>query len=145
MINYLINGIANKLNEVFANITIYAEKVPQDFLTPCFFIKCLTHNDDLRLFEGKKKITKFDIAYFPNEGEGSLATEKEINYILAKLVDNMRVIEAEGHKIKGYEISTEKVDDVLHYFVSYNLTLIKENENMNMEELSERTDINGFK
>lgn len=143
MINYLINGIANKLNKIFANTTIYIEKVPQNFLTPCFFIKCLTHSDDLRLFEGKKKITKFDIAYFPNEG--SLETEKEINDILAKLVDNMRVIEAEGHKIRGYEISTEKVDDVLHYFISYNLTLIKENENMNMEELSERTDINEFK
>lgn len=141
MINSLINGIANKLNEVFANITIYAEKVPQDFLTPCFFIKCLTHNDDLRLFDGKKKITKFDIAYFPTEG--SLAVEKEINDILAKLVDNMRVIEAEGHKIRGYEISTEKVDDVLHYFISYNLTLVKENKNVNMEDLKERTDING--
>lgn len=141
MINCLIKGIASKLYEVFKNITIYTEKVPQGFVTPSFYIKCLTHNDELKLFESKKKITRFDITYFPSKD--SLENEREINGTLAKLVDNMRVIQAEGHKIKGFDISNEKVDGVLHYFVSYNITLLKDKININMEDLKERTDVNG--
>lgn len=141
MINKLIEGISKKLYAVFGDIKIYVEEVPQGFVTPCFYIRCLTHNDSLMLFDTKKKITKFDILYFPTEN--SLNEEYEINNVLAVLVDSLNIIEAEGHKVKGFNSTTEKVDGVLHFFVDYNITLIKTEEDIKMEILKERTDVNG--
>lgn len=152
MINTLIEGIACKLNEGFPDITIYSEKVPQNFKTPSFYIKCLTHSDSLLLSGNKRKITNFDIMYFPSEG--AYNKEKELNGVLDKLVENMRLIEAGGYKIKAYDISAKKVDDVLHYFVSYNFINLKNKENVKMEileqhgsvkmeNLEERNGVNG--
>ncbi len=141
MINKLIEGISKKLYEVFGNVKIYVDEIPQNFVTPSFFVKCLTHNDNLMLFDTKRKITKFDILYFPTEN--NLNKEYEVNNVLAVLVDSLNIIEADGHKVKGLNITTEKVDGVLHFFVDYNITLIKQGENIKMENLKERTDVNG--
>ena len=141
MINKLIEGISKKLYEVLGDIKIYVEEIPQNFVTPSFYIKCLTHSDNLMLFDTKKKITKFDILYFP--AENNLNKEYEVNNVLAVLVDSLNIIEAEGHKVKGFNITTEKVDGVLHFFVDYNIALVKPGEDIKMENLKERTDVNG--
>lgn len=152
MINALIEGIACKLNEGFPEIAIYSEEVPQNFKTPSFYIKCLTHSDSLLLSGNKRKITSFDIMYFPLER--SYSKEKELNSVLSKLVENMRLIKAEGYKIKAYDISTKKVDGVLHYFVSYNfinlknkddvkMEILEQHGSVKMENLEERNVVNG--
>lgn len=135
MINTLIEGIACKLNEGFPDVTIYSEEVPQNFNTPAFYIKCLTHSDSLLLAGNKRKITSFDIMYFPSEEEHN--KQEEMNRVLCLLVENMRFIEAGGYKIKAYDTSSEKVDNVLHYFTSYNFINLKSKEDVKMEILKQ--------
>lgn len=139
MINLLIEAISNKLLSLFENAVIYTEKVPQNFITPSFYIRCINHSDNILLFDNRRKDSMFDIVYFPMEN--SLTAQEEMNNVLAVLAENMHFINAGDKIIKAYDVTTNR-DDELHYIVSYKFIALKDNENIKMEILKERTDVN---
>ncbi|MGN1318070.1 MAG: DUF6838 family protein [Lachnospirales bacterium] len=140
MINDFISVIADKLAELFGNIPIYSENVPQGLQTACFYVKCINHSQNL-MTNGKRKISSFDIMYIPVEN--SINTEQEINDVLAKLTDEFVSVEVENKIFKGTDISVEKVDGVLHYFVNFNFnTLYKNADIMDYLKLKE-VEVNG--
>lgn len=140
MINLLIEAISNKLLSLFEDAVIYTEKIPQNFITPSFYIRCINHSDDILLSDNRRKSTAFDIVYFPTEN--SLTAQKEMNNVLAILAENMHFINAGDKIIKAYDVTTNR-DEELHYIVSYKFIALKDNENIKMEILKERTDVNG--
>lgn len=140
MINILIEAISDKLLSLFENDVIYTEKVPQNFITPSFYIRCISHSDNILLFDNRRKSTTFDIVYFPTEN--SLTAQEEMNNVLAVLAENMHFINAGDRVLKSYDVTTNR-DEELHYIVSYKFIALKDKKNIKMEILKERTDVNG--
>lgn len=133
MINELIEIIAFNLASIFGeDMPIYSENVPQGLETGCFYIRNLTHSEK-KLIGGRRKLTDFDIMYIPSEG--SLETEKELNNILATITERFRGFTLGTKVFKGTEISAEKEDGVLHYFISFNFNVKDKREAELMEKL----------
>lgn len=140
MINTLIEAISDKLLSLFEYAVIYTEKIPQNFITPSFYIRCINHSDDILLSDNRRKSTTFDIVYFPTEN--SLTAQEEMNNVLAVLAENMHFINTGDRVLKSYDVTTNS-DEELHYIVSYKFIALIDKKNIKMEILKERTDVNG--
>lgn len=67
MIVDINKSIVKKLLSLYPNITIYDEKVPQNFKAPSFFISTYDQDYDKRLNNKYKSTINYDISYFPND------------------------------------------------------------------------------
>lgn len=123
MINKILDAISNALNEEFGDdIEIYSEDIKQGFKEPCFFIICL--NPTEKDFLGSRYLRKylFDIQYFPKN-------KKNLNFELysvqERLFNCLEYLETEGDLIRGTGRRGEIVDKKLHFFVNYNIFVVK--------------------
>lgn len=138
MINEFITAIADRLAEIFGDdVPIYAENVPQGLKTGCFYINCINHTQNIMTF-GKRKMTDFDVMYLP--AEGSLSAESEINEALVYLTDEFTQLEVNGKIFKGTDVSVQKTDGVLHYFISFDFNTLNDRGDV-MESLEIDTDV----
>lgn len=123
MINKLIDAISVKLHQTFGdNYKYYSESIEQGFEEPCFFIKLITstqgRKSQIRYLKGQK----FDIHYFPSEVDKNL----EMLDVIEKLNDVLEyVTDADVNIYAGSNISSEIVDEVLHFFVSFDAYVYK--------------------
>lgn len=125
MLNEIIAGISRKLYDTFG-FTIYVENVAQGLIMPCFLIRPININHEQIMGMRYYMHNSFDICYFSSEknlkhnlfaiGE-QLQTEME--YIA---LGNNDLLHATGSRF-------EIIDDVLHFFVNYNLVMRKEQVN----------------
>lgn len=132
MINDFIYSLAAAIKEFAPNATIYSEKIPQNFKTPCFYIHCINHNQQL-LTGGKRKMTMIEIVFFPTENGGNANTEM----ILAaeQLVEYMSIVEHDGKEYKGIGASTSFSDEELHYIANYNYNTLRSSDAEKMQTL----------
>ena len=145
MINMLIEAIGNKLIDMFENIAVYTEKAPQNFATPSFYVRCIKHSDAILLFDNRRKTAVFDITYFP--AENSLTAQEEMNSVVAVLGENLHFISVGNNILKSYDTDINKDSgndsEELHFIVSYKYILFKEKDDVKMEVLEERNEVNG--
>ena len=122
MVNDLIDGISVKLNQVFGDgVRIYSESVKQGLKEPCFFIAVLNPTQNPMIGARYFREHPFDIHYFPSKDGGN----QEIQDVASKLFDALEYITLlDGDLVRGTEMHYEKVDDVLHFFVKYNMFVI---------------------
>lgn len=122
-INDVVNAIAIKLHETFGEgYTIYTESIEQGFQEPCFFIVLLEPNIKQMIGNRYHKALPFDIHYF---GQGSIDAYNTAD----KLMTNMEYIKClNGDLLRGTKMSANLVDGVLHFFVNYNMFVIKESD-----------------
>lgn len=133
MIQETIEAIAVTLNSVFGDdYEIYQNNVKQGLKEPCFFIAVL--KPDITPLVGQRFIERnpFDIQCFPkNQGDNV-----ELFSVAEKLVSVLDFITLlNGDQLHGSNISYEIVDEVLHFFVSYQIPMIKQMEKTYMETL----------
>ena len=123
MVNKIIAGISIKLNQVFGeDYEIYTSEIKQGLKEPCFFIKCLDVNQNQVIGSRYFRSQPFDIHYFPKTEEDS-----ELLETVEKLFDTIEYIALEdGDLLHGSKMNGEVVDDVLHFFVNYDLHVLKE-------------------
>lgn len=140
MVNNLIDGISVKLNQVFGDdYRIYSENVNQGLQEPSFFIAVLNPTQSqvigLRFF----KEHPFDIHYFPSKDGGN----QEIQDVASELFEALEYITLlNGDLVRGTEMHYEKVNDVLHFFVKYNMFVHKQVEVADeMETLTVNNDV----
>ena len=126
MVNDLIDGISVKLNQVFGDgVRIYSESVKQGLKEPCFFIAVLNPTQNPMIGTRYFREYPFDIHYFPSKDGGN----QEIQDVASKLFDTLEYITLlDGDLVRGTEMHYEKVDDVLHFFVKYNMFVYKQVE-----------------
>lgn len=134
MLNEIIDGISRKLNTTFGDgYEIYAKDVKQGLTEPCFFISIL--KPELSPLLGKRGIKRnpFDILYFPKQA----GNNSELYNTAEKLMFTMEYITmADGLPLRGTGMSYEIIDEVLHFFVNFNLTVIQSVEENPMETLT---------
>ncbi len=142
MVNDLIDGISVKLNQVFGDgVRIYSESVKQGLKEPCFFIAVLNPTQSPMIGVRYFRQHPFDIHYFPSKTGGN----QEIQDVASDLFEALEYITLlNGDLVRGTEMHYEKVDDVLHFFVKYNMFVYKQVEKADlMETLTVNNNVKG--
>lgn len=141
MVNDLIDGISVKLNQVFGDgYRIYSEDVQQGLKEPCFFIAVLNPSQTQVMGNRYFRQHPFDVHYFPVK----LGNNEEIQGVASKMLDALEYITLlNGDLVRGTEMHYEKVDDVLHFFVQFNMFVNKVVESDPMETLTVNNDVKG--
>lgn len=135
MINSIIDGISIKLNEIFGDdYEIYSEDIEQGFKEPCFFILPLNQKKSPKLKNRSFREHSFNIHYFPTSSYEKI---REINSVLHTLMDELEYISIDNGLIRGTNIKSEVVDNILHFFINYNLfTVNNSNNDEDMTDIS---------
>jgi hypothetical protein len=117
-------GINQVLDKEFPNITIYAEKIEQDFEEPCFFIKVLSSAQDKELNRRYKKNISFDIHYF-SDGED---VNSDCSDMADKLYEVLEYIQVGNSLYRATNMTHEGIDGVLHFMLQFNYHVLREVE-----------------
>lgn len=118
MVNSINQAIADKLNGLFNNVTIYDERVPQNFKTPSFFISTYDQDYEKGISDRYRSMVSYDISYFPNS-EYSINNEMyEVRSILLRELRDLG-------SYRAINIKANITDDVLHimFDVKYSETV----------------------
>lgn len=141
MINEIIDGISVAINTEFGDdYEIYTENIEQGLQEPCFSILCL--NPTVEQFFGKRyfRTNQFCIHYFPHSNE----RRSECNAVAERLFNCLEVITVDGDPIRGTSFHSEISDDVLSFFVNYDLFVYRnEGTEEHMEIVKHKTDVKG--
>ena len=122
VLNDVINGIAVQLDTLFG-YTVYIDSVKQDLAAPCFLIKAVTTSQEQEVDRFYKRQQKFDILYFPQNTE---EYTREFETVTDALWMGLEYINMGSDIVRGVKMHREVVDDVLHFFVNYDIRVEKE-------------------
>lgn len=127
MLNEIVNAISFSLSESFGGIDVHVNELKQGFEEPCFFIDLLNPSEKQIVGNRYLRSYLFDIAYFPRNN-----SQTEIFSVLDKLHDVLEYIKLEdGTLMRGLNRNTREEDNVLHYFVTYEMFIYKMKGNEN--------------
>jgi hypothetical protein len=104
------------LNSINDNVAIYSENIEQGFDAPCVYIKLISHDQNKLINQRWIRRYHFDVQYFPDSENARVAEMENVADILVPILGD---ISNGYYKYHGEKISTEIVDDVLHIFVTY--------------------------
>ena len=137
MLNEIIKGVSMALNTAFGDgYEIHQNDVAQGLEEPCFLIQILKPELSPLLGRRSLKRNPLDILYFPT----APGQNAEMITVAETLMDCLRFITLpNGDLLHGTSMNYEIVDNVLHFMVNFNLTLIRPEDETYMETLE--TDI----
>lgn len=137
MVSELMKGISSKLNATFGDgYEIYLKDVAQGLTEPCFFIAVLQPERHPMLGNRSHQTNPFDIHYFPEDETDNC----EMISVAEQMMDALEMITLlNGDLIRGTNRRYEIVDGVLHFFINFNMHLIKLVETTPMETLDVET------
>ena len=123
MINKIIDGISVAINSEFGDAyEIYTESIEQGLEEPCFSILCLNPAIDQGLGRRYFRTNQFCVHYFPYTSEKQL----ECYTVLNRLMGALETIEVDGDLCRGTQMHGEVVDNVLSFFVNYDMYVYKD-------------------
>ena len=123
MINKIIDGICVAINSEFGDAyEIYTESVEQGLIEPCFSILCLNPTIDQVLGKRYFRTNQFCIHYFPSSNEKHL----ECHTVIGRLMNALEIITVDGDLCRGIGMHSNIDDDVLSFFVNYDMYVYKE-------------------
>lgn len=132
MVNKIIAGISQALDAEFNTgdtlYEIYTESIEQGFDEPCFSILNLTANATQLVNNRYSFKSAFDIQYFPSNRriDGVVRKNNECYEVAIKLMDILESITVNSNIVRGSKMKNETIDDVLHFFVDYNMIVKKD-------------------
>lgn len=122
MLNDIINGISVALNAEYPGLQIYIDEIEQGMQTPCFLIVNLLNRETQKLDNRYLREHSFDVHYFP---ESITKPTREAATVGTKLFDVLEYITVNGALVRGTDRRHELVNDVLHFFVDYDVYIHK--------------------
>lgn len=124
MIDDLIDGIAVKLLELFGDAyDIKIDELQQGFAPPGFWILPLKPSQTAGLDNRYRRKYHFDVHYYPQLDASS--NMREINAVAETLLLGLEYITAGDDLVRGTDMSYEVQDDVLHFFITFDLFVEK--------------------
>ena len=124
MVDDIKSAISIKLNQIYGdNYEIYTKDVKQGLNPPCFFIKIL--NSSRRQLIGNRYYLEVsvDVHYFPSVR----GNNDELDEVGTGLFNDLEYITMlNGDQIRGTNMSYEKENGVLHFFVTYRMIVKKD-------------------
>ncbi|WP_248930132.1 phage tail terminator family protein [Paenibacillus hamazuiensis] len=117
------NGIAQRLSEMEPGISIYTDEL-QEFQKPCFFLFTLNGVQSRETGGRYKRTYAFEIQFIPDGNSSQKRTDCEI--MGERLFDQLEFVPYSGSSIRSSDIKFEIMDQVLHFFVNFDVYLIKD-------------------
>lgn len=136
MIDKIIDGICVAINDEFGDeYEIYTEEIKQGLKEPCFSVLCI--NPMIEQFLGKRyfRSNQFCIHYFPQTNE----PRNENLSVIERLYNALENITIDGDLCRGTNMHAENVDDVLSFFVNYDMYVYRNKEETMMEDIKHNT------
>ncbi|MCI6691441.1 MAG: hypothetical protein MR510_02950 [Clostridium sp.] len=135
MINDIKECIVETLLEIYPNITIYDEDIPQNFKTPSFLITLTDHQYAKRINNKFDSEISFDISFFSSKENyeikvDCLNTQQEL-FRSFDFISRYRALDKEA----------TIVDNVLHFKFNVKYSEIKEMEEVKMKNKDINTNI----
>ena len=142
MINSIIESISIALNAEFGDkYKTHREAKRQGLIEPCLFIQCLNPTEELFFWKRYFRQNQFCIQYFP---ENKLHEKEECYAVAERLFSCLEYLDVGGDLVMGTKMKYEVTDDILHFFVNYDLFVYKVAESVPvMEEVSSETHVKG--
>lgn len=139
MINKIFSSISEALYAEFGEgYEIHKESVEQGLQEPCFLITCVNPTSTLFLNKRYFRQNQFCIQYFPSTTQVNV----ECFEVMERLLDCLELIEIEEKQTRGTSMSGEVTDDVLNFFVNFDMFVYKvEDEEDTMDELGVTTNV----
>lgn len=134
MLNKIIIGISQALDAEFNSenegYIIHTENVEQGLEEPCFFIFSLKPSSKQLVGNRYERKYPFDIHFFPDTElvDGISTINNQLNEVTERLFTALEYITVDNSLVRGTSINAEKVDDVLHFFINFNMIVKKETE-----------------
>ncbi|MGL5512133.1 MAG: phage tail terminator family protein [Sporomusa sp.] len=122
MLNDIIDGISIALDAEFPDYQIYIDDIEQGMKTPCFLIVNLLNRETQKLDNRYLREHSFNVHYFP---ENITNPRREVTTVGMQLFDVLEYITVNGSLVRGTSRRHEIVNDVLHFFVDYNVYIHK--------------------
>lgn len=130
MTNKIIEVISKTLGEVFGeDIKIYRKKLEQGFEKPCFFITCISTSNKQIIGPRYNLSHSFDIQYYPGDGESNVES------IVEQLYTPLEYISIDEMSIRGSKMNYKMEDGIIHFYIDYNIQIIKESTEDSMDGL----------
>lgn len=125
MLNDILEAVTRRLDELTdGRITIYEDAVKQDLKEPCFFVQFLEPSE--RPMIGQRYYQQMDMCIQYMAGDIPQLS-RELNRVAGILMDGMEYITlSDGSLLRGTGRSHRAEEDVLSFFVSYNMFVVKE-------------------
>ena len=135
MIAKVIDGIIAAIRSEYDSkaYRIYTEFVEQGLKEPCFSIMCLKPEAQRKGKGRTRRFYSFDIVYFP---KSDCEPVQECTEVYENLVECLMDITVDGRILHGSDISGTVVEGILHVQVTYDLFLLKQAEEQNMEAIT---------
>lgn len=131
MINDIISAISHTLDAKFG-YPVYAETVEQGLMPPCFIINVVDAENEPLLSTRANRIYNFDVVYISRSG-----ARAEMYNVADKLIATLNIITmSDNTKLLSYDKRYEIVDDDMHFFVTYQMTVIGAESKDPMENYS---------
>jgi hypothetical protein len=141
MITAIIYALSVAINAEFGeSYEIYTESVEQGFSEPCFSIICLNPRIDQKLGKRYFRTNMFCVHYFPSSDE----KRSECHSVAERLFGALEYITITGDLCRGTNMRYEISDDVLLFFVNYDLFVRKDEASEQfMESVTHDTTMKG--
>jgi len=103
-------------------LPVYDEQVQQGFQEPCFFVLMLNSGQTKEVDRRYRRALLFDVHYFPAD---TLEKKSECHRVAEQLYEQLEYVEYDGNLYRGQNMRHEVVGDVLHFFVSFDIHLLR--------------------
>lgn len=124
MLNKTYTAISQAINLIFGtDYQIIIDQMNQVLDTPYFYIKVLNPSQTQKLGNQYERIQPFDIQYFPNSEQYTT----ECMEVAEKLFDTLEYITLDSNIIRGTSMNFKVEDGILHFFVHFNMIVLKQN------------------
>lgn len=128
IINEVIKGISSKLHKL-TKYPVYVDVKKNHVVFPCFYLKQLDQSQELSVGNRYWQEHRFDIWFMPNAADEVSDVREEIHKMAeAFFVELEYITLSDGSVIRGTDMHYHTTDGALHFFVSYNLFILKERE-----------------
>ena len=129
----ILDGISTQLYNTFGDkYTIYTEEVKQGLKTPCFFIKLLNPTNTKEVGVTYFRQNQYVLHFMP---EDTNEPRQEIHTILDDLYLAMEHIFVVGNLVRGTGLRGEPHDNILLFYVNYNVFVRKVKDPITMGTL----------
>lgn len=120
------NGILARLDELEPDYDKYDEQIQQGFSEPAFFVRQIDGAQEQKLGQRFTRMLMFEIKFFPNPD--SLTVKAACQNMASRLYESLVYVVWDGITYKGLRLRHEVIEDVLHFFVSFEVGMMAEKE-----------------
>lgn len=128
IINEVIKGISSKLHKL-TKYPVYVDVKKNHVVFPCFYLKQLDQSQELSVGNRYGQEHSFDIWFMPNAADEVSDVREEIHKMAEAFFAELEYITlSDGSVVRGTDMHYRTTDGALHFFISYNLFILKERE-----------------